>query len=78
MLTIVDRFEGEYAVCEQSEEEQEPRFLKIPRVLLPGGVQEGDCLTQDPDGSWSVDRAQTLARRKDIRRRLMNLYGASQ
>lgn len=74
--TIVDRFEGEYAVCEESTQGKEPVFRKLPRVLLPKGIREGDCLVQNSAGDWMVDRGQTLARRKSINRRLQDLYSA--
>ena len=37
-MIIIDRFEGEYAVCE----EESGGFTKIPKVFLPGGCREGD------------------------------------
>ena len=39
-MLIIDRFEGEYAVCE----EESGSFRKLPKVFLPAGSREGDCL----------------------------------
>ena len=49
-------------------------FRKLPKVFLPGGCREGDCLVPAPDGSWQVDRAATMERRKQIQRLLGDLY----
>lgn len=69
-MLIIDRFEGEYAVCEDGEEGQ---FKKLPKVLLPGGVREGDCLVSE-DGVWKLDAAETLRRRKAAQELLDKLY----
>ena len=73
-MVIVDRFEGEYAVCEFSEEGQDEVYRNIPRVLLPRDTREGDCLAQDGEGNWIIDRVLTAQRRKAIQERLANLY----
>lgn len=69
-MIIIDRFEGEYAVCE----EEGGTFQKIPKVFLPAGSREGDCLVSLPDGRWQVDRAATAQRRKKIQELLGDLY----
>lgn len=68
-MMIIDRFEGDFAVCE----EESGSFTKIPKVFLPGDCREGDCLVLTPGGSWQVDRAATAERRQMIRRMLENL-----
>ncbi|MEG0853395.1 MAG: DUF3006 domain-containing protein [Angelakisella sp.] len=69
-MLIIDRLEGEYAVCEDSENEQQK---KIPKVLLPSGVREGDCLI-DEGGQWKINAAETLRRRKEAQKLLDKLY----
>ena len=69
-MIIIDRFEGEYAVCE----EESGSFRKLPKVFLPGGCREGDCLVLLPGGACQVDRAATAQRRQEIRRMLEDLY----
>ena len=69
-MLIIDRFEGEYAVCE----EESGAFRKIPKVLLPPGSREGDCLTQDRTGAWQPDRAATRERRERLKKKLEELY----
>ena len=73
-MVIVDRFEGEYAVCEFSEEGREETYRNIPRVLLPRDVREGDCLAQNSAGDWVIDRALTAQRRRAILERMADLY----
>ena len=63
-MIIIDRFEGEYAVCE----EESGSFRKL------GGCREGDCLAPLPGGGWQVDRAATARRRQQARELLGNLY----
>jgi len=69
-MLIIDRFEGEYAVCEA----EDGSFKKLPKVFLPGGCREGDCLTPQPGGGWQVDRAATAQRRKRVQELLDDLY----
>lgn len=71
-MLIIDRFEGEYAVCEDSDTEQ---YHNIPKVLLPHGVGEGDCLRPGPqEGQWIIDTAETARRRALLKKRLEDLY----
>lgn len=69
MLSI-DRFEGEYAVCEEDGTE---RQRKLPKVLLPQGAREGDCIAEEA-GEWHIDVAETLRRRKHNQELLSKLY----
>lgn len=69
-MLIVDRLEGEYAVCENPETQQ---YSKLPKVLLPQGLREGDCLLETPEG-WKLDAAETLRRRRAAQALLDQLY----
>ena len=57
-MLIIDRFEGETAICESGAE-----TLHIPRALLPGKAREGDVLTPAGDGLFAVDEDATAMRR---------------
>lgn len=70
MMLIIDRLEGEYAVCEDSESGSQK---KLPKVLLPQGVREGDCLVEEA-GQWKIDAMETLRRRKESQDLLNRLY----
>lgn len=43
MILTIDRFEGDYAVCEKENRE----MIDILRTKLPEGVKEGDVLKID-------------------------------
>lgn len=69
-MLIIDRFEGEYAVCE---DQDTLNAKKLPRVLLPQGTREGDCLVLEA-GEWKLNAAETLRRRKEAQESLNMLY----
>lgn len=58
---IVDRFEGDYAVCERADR----TMVDIPRTELPSQARVGDVLQRD-GAEWVVDTSATAARRKRI------------
>lgn len=58
---IVDRFEGDFALCETPGGMME----KLRRDLLPPETMEGDLLCFR-SGMWIVDKAATQARREDM------------
>lgn len=64
VLYIVDRFEGEYAVCE----DEEGKTHDFARVELPQGAREGDVIRRAGDGAFYIDHAQTQRRREETRR----------
>lgn len=53
---IIDRFEGEFAVCETEELE----FINLPKAALPLGAKEGDVI------SVSIDESETDKRKEKI------------
>jgi hypothetical protein len=67
MQVIIDRFEGNYAVCEKENRE----MINIERAKLPPEAKEGDVLILDDDGGITIDREET-ARRKETIERLMD------
>ena len=66
---IIDRFEGDTAVCEQADR----RMTSIPRDALPPDVREGDVLYEE-GGRYTIDREETATRAKRMRDRLNNLF----
>ena len=70
---IVDRFEGNFAVCEEMQPEtgkakpahkgKELHFYGIDKTGLPEQVKVGDVLHISDDGVITVDAAQTKTRR---------------
>ncbi|HHV71224.1 MAG TPA: DUF3006 domain-containing protein [Clostridia bacterium] len=61
MKYILDRFEGDYAVCE----DENGRTTNLKRNELPSNVQEGDVLIFE-DGIFIIDKEETEIRKKEI------------
>jgi hypothetical protein len=68
MKVIVDRFEGDYAVCER----EDRTTVNVERKKLPKGVREGDVLTVEGD-TVSVDRRETDRRNQEIKKLMDHL-----
>ncbi|WP_312641583.1 DUF3006 domain-containing protein [Hydrogenoanaerobacterium sp.] len=58
----IDRFEGDYAVCENSGGEMSDILIS----LLPQGVKEGDIIVLHSDGHFELDTEETERRRKEM------------
>ena len=57
---IIDRWEGDYALCERSDLSIE----EIERGKLPSNAREGDCIYQDEKGELHIDPEETARRRR--------------
>ena len=64
-MLVIDRIESGIAVCETEDGRRE-----LPLAGLPAGVREGDCLVC-VDGSWQIDREETLRRRQQNHSRVI-------
>ncbi len=71
MPLIIDRFEGNYAVCEGG-----GTPVVLPRASLPSSAAEGDVLTPTNDGGFAVDAARTAMRKKEAQQSLLALLSA--
>jgi len=60
MKVIIDRFEGDFAVCEQPD----GTMIRMLRTILPVWAREGDVLQIDGN-DVSVDREATEARHQE-------------
>ena len=69
MKYIIDRLEEGIAVCEN----ELKKLIAIPKDLLPDGLKEGDVL-EDQEGRFLRDEQGTEARRKEMRKKLMDLF----
>ena len=69
MKYIIDRLEEGIAVCEN----ELKKLISIPRDQLPDGSKEGDVL-EELEGRFSRSDQETEARRKAIRKKLMDLF----
>ena len=70
MPIVIDRFDGDYAVCETGSG-CEPVY--VPRIRLPAFASEGDALVLSEDGVYASDAACTATLRKEAQRRLAAL-----
>lgn len=70
MKVIIDRFEGNYAVCEVSDEK---RMISLEKVTLPEEAQVGDVLDVSKTGIV-IDIGETEGRKKRIKGLLDSLW----
>jgi hypothetical protein len=61
MKVIIDRFEGEFALCEKPDR----TMFNLRRERLPSGVKEGDALIIKGD-DIAIDTGETIKRKKKI------------
>ena len=71
MPLIIDRFEGDYAMCEDN-----GTPVVLPRDSLPSSAAEGDVLIPMKDGGFAVDVARTAMRKKEAQQSLLALLSA--
>lgn len=69
MKVIIDRFEGEYAVCEK----ENRAMIDIKRCAIPIGAKEGDVLQIGGDGI-RIDPSETEKRKREIDELTKNLW----
>lgn len=69
MRVVIDRFEGDYAVCEKDNRE----MIDIKRDSLPKEAKEGDVLDIEGD-KIIIDLKETEKRKKDIEELTKDLW----
>lgn len=69
MKIIIDRFEGNYAVCET----EGKKFIDIPKSDIPEGAKEGDILRKT-DTDYRIEIAETKEKREEIKKRMNSLF----
>lgn len=67
---IIDRFEGEYAICDVMDGETE----SISVFDLPEGASEGDVLLRGEDGYIMLDQEATEKRRQSLADKQNSLF----
>ena len=60
----IDRFEGNYAICEDGDR----KMFAIELGELPKGAREGDILAISDEGEIAVDADETRRRREKIKK----------
>lgn len=61
-MLIIDRFEGQFAVVQDSEKE---KTVNIPKEFIQEGAKEGDVLALF-ETFYMIDYAQTKKRREEV------------
>jgi hypothetical protein len=69
-VLIIDRFEGDFAVCE----DENLRTVHIPGSELPPGAVEGDCIAYDPQEGYILDKGETARRRARVKDKMNRLF----
>jgi len=69
MRVVIDRFEGDYAVCEKEDRE----MIDIKRECLPKEAKEGDVLDIEGD-KIIIDQKETEKRKKEIEELTKDLW----
>lgn len=69
MKVIIDRFEGEFAVCEK----EDRKIIDIEISKLPSNAKEGDVLNISND-TITIDVEETEKRRRKIEELTKNLW----
>lgn len=67
---IIDRFEGNYAICEDSEN----KYFAIETSELPDGAKPGCVLEIDDEGVISLNLEETEARKKRIGKKQRDVF----
>ena len=67
---VVDRFEGVYAVCQNTETKE---MCDVPRTEMPEGVREGSVVVRDK-GRFLLDEEEAEARSERIRKKMDDLW----
>ena len=63
-VLIIDRFEGNYAICE----DKERKYFGIDISELPKGAREGDVLEISDDGQLTLNAEKTADRRSKMKK----------
>lgn len=66
---IIDRFEGDYAVCEK----EDRTMVDVEKCRIPPEAKEGDVLKVVED-KFLIDEAETIKRKKHIEELAKDLW----
>lgn len=69
MKLVIDRFEGDFAVCEMDNK----NIINIERSKLPCEVKEGDVIVKIA-GSYRIDKIETDKRKERINKLMDDLW----
>jgi Protein of unknown function (DUF3006). len=64
MEIVIDRFEGDFAVCEKSNRE----MINVEKSRIPSEAKEGSVLIVSDSGDINVDIEKTKQREEEIKK----------
>ncbi len=67
---IIDRFEGNYAVCE----DESQAITMVPKYKLPLECKEGDYIYQDAAGMYQLVKSEQKSSENRIREKMSRLF----
>ena len=70
MKVIIDRFEGNYAVCEKENQE----MIDIEKEKIPVGAKSGDSLIIGDNGIIVLDTVENENRKKRIEKLMEDMW----
>ena len=70
MLLVIDRFEGNFAVCENQDTKA---MTDIPRADLPAEAREGMVLSFE-NGQYTIQEQATAERSEQVKKLLDSLW----
>lgn len=70
MEVVIDRFEGEFAVCEKNNRE----MINILKEKIPNEAKEGSVLIVSERGDIEFDIEKTKQREKDIKKLIEGIW----
>lgn len=69
MKVVIDRFEGDYVVCEK----EDRTMVDIKKAALPSEAKEGDVLNIEGD-TIIIDSEETVKRKSEIEKLTEDLW----
>lgn len=69
MQVVVDRIEGDYAICEK----EDRTMIELKLELLPDGIKDGMVLNLE-DNKITIDEVETLNKKKAAQKLLDDLF----
>ena len=71
ILYSIDRFEGNFAVCENLTTH---KYVKIPTFLLPLNVRKEGSIIKFKNGIYTLDKKVTNNKQEEVKNMVNNLF----
>lgn len=67
---VIDRFESNYAICE----DEEKAMIKVPKYRLPLECKEGDHLYLDSDNMYQIAKVEQKSAESRLKEKMSRLF----